>query len=309
MIASETEEEIYAALGLPFIPPVLREDMGEIEAAEKGTLPSPIGKVLGDCHVHTSVSGDGRSSIEDVVHGAKARGYRVLCITDHAEGRRPRSVAAREDPGDPAAARRQHDTVARRGAQHRQGGRDRRRRRVPGQFDWCLASVHDHFDMDTAAQTKRIVTAMQDPSVRMIGHLSARMICGRPPSPSISTRSSTRPRRPTPPSMSTVGCPFPKMSTSSPGGSGADAGPWVAQEKIHGAQLAVGIEGDVVRLGKRKEWLDDDDAFFGWQLIRPEVARIARAVAALAPGARVHVYGELLGGGSRGLGSPSPGTA
>jgi DNA polymerase (family 10) len=48
-------------------------------------------------------------------------------------------------------------------------------------FDWCLASVHDHFDLDRAAQTRRIVTAMQDPTVRMIGHLSARMIGGRPP--------------------------------------------------------------------------------------------------------------------------------
>ena len=48
-------------------------------------------------------------------------------------------------------------------------------------FDWCLASVHDHFDLDRAAQTQRIVTAMRDPAVRMIGHLSARMIGGRPP--------------------------------------------------------------------------------------------------------------------------------
>jgi DNA polymerase (family 10) len=48
-------------------------------------------------------------------------------------------------------------------------------------FDWCLASVHDHFELDRAAQTRRIVTAMQDPTVRMIGHLSARMIGGRPP--------------------------------------------------------------------------------------------------------------------------------
>ena len=48
-------------------------------------------------------------------------------------------------------------------------------------FDWCLASVHDHFELDRAAQTRRVVTAMRDPSVRMIGHLSARMIGGRPP--------------------------------------------------------------------------------------------------------------------------------
>ena len=86
VVASETEEQIYAALGLPCIPPVLREDAGEIEAAESGTLPRPIGAVIGDFHVHTTVSGDGRSSLEEVVAAARARGYRVLAITDHAEG-------------------------------------------------------------------------------------------------------------------------------------------------------------------------------------------------------------------------------
>src|SRR6185369_9843777 len=86
IVASETEEQIYAALGLPWIPPVLREDAGEIEAAERGALPKSIGDVIGDFHVHTSVSGDGRSDIEDVVAAARARGYRVLALTDHAEG-------------------------------------------------------------------------------------------------------------------------------------------------------------------------------------------------------------------------------
>src|SRR5450631_2564007 len=78
VVASETEEQIYQALGLPFIPPVLREDAGEIEAAEKGALPARMPPVIGDFHVHTTVSGDGRSPLEEVVAAAKARGYRVL---------------------------------------------------------------------------------------------------------------------------------------------------------------------------------------------------------------------------------------
>src|SRR5580693_10388936 len=86
VVASETEEQIYAALDLPFIPPVLREDAGEIEAAEKGALPGRMPPVIGDFHVHTTVSGDGRSPLEEVVAAARARGYRVLAITDHAEG-------------------------------------------------------------------------------------------------------------------------------------------------------------------------------------------------------------------------------
>jgi DNA polymerase (family 10) len=86
IIARSTEEQIYQALGLRFIPAVLREDCGEIEAAEQGALPAEIVGVFGDFHVHTTVSGDGRSSLEQVVSTAIARGYRVLAITDHAEG-------------------------------------------------------------------------------------------------------------------------------------------------------------------------------------------------------------------------------
>ena len=187
VVASETEEQVYAALGLPWIPPVLREDQGEIEAAEKGALPRPFGTTIGDFHVHTSVSGDGRSSLDEVVAEALARGVRVLAITEHAErtvsgvGRealleqRTRIEAMREKLGDRLVllhgvelnigkdGELDYDLEFRRG------------------FDWCLASVHDHFDLDRAAQTKRIVTAMQDPTVRMIGHLSARMIGARPP--------------------------------------------------------------------------------------------------------------------------------
>jgi DNA polymerase (family X) len=187
VIASESEEAIYAALGLPWIPPVLREDAGEIEAAERGALPGPLTTILGDFHVHTSLSGDGRSSLEDVVLAAKGRGYCALAITDHAEGtlsgvgreafleQRARIEALRRELGDSMtllqgvelnigpAGELDYDPEFRRG------------------FDFCIASVHSHFDLDRAAQTRRVVAAMEDPTVRMIGHLSARMIGGRPP--------------------------------------------------------------------------------------------------------------------------------
>jgi DNA polymerase (family X) len=186
VVASETEEAIYEALGLPWIPPVLREDAGEIEAAERGALPRPIGDVIGDFHVHTTVSGDGRSSIEEVVEAARARGHRVLAITEHAEGtlsgvgrdalleQRQKLRAMQAELGD--------SLTLLHGVELNIGPRgeldyDLEFRRA---FDWCLASVHDHFDLDRAAQTRRVVTAMQDPTVRMIGHLSARMIGARP---------------------------------------------------------------------------------------------------------------------------------
>jgi DNA polymerase (family 10) len=186
VIAGATEEEIYAALGLPFIPPVLREDCGEIEAAESGTLPRPMPPILGDFHVHTSVSGDGRSPLEEVVAAAKARGYRALAITEHAEGtlsgvgrealleqrERIRALQAQIGP----ELRLLHGVELNIGAD---GSLDYDLEFRRG-FDWCLASVHDHFELDRAAQTRRIVAAMKDPTVRMIGHLSARMIGARP---------------------------------------------------------------------------------------------------------------------------------
>jgi DNA polymerase (family 10) len=187
VIASETEEQIYQALGLPLIPPVLREDAGEIEAAERGALPQPVRGVLGDFHVHTSVSGDGLSSLEEVVAAAKARGYRVLAITEHAEGtlsgvgrdamteQRGRIQAMRAQLGD--SLKLMHGVELNIGADG-ELDYDLEFRR---QFDWCLASVHDNFQLDRDAQTKRVIAAMQDPTVRMIGHLSARMIGARPP--------------------------------------------------------------------------------------------------------------------------------
>ncbi|MGO9708260.1 MAG: DNA polymerase/3'-5' exonuclease PolX [Polyangiaceae bacterium] len=187
VVASETEQQIYEALGLPWIAPVLREDAGEIEAAEKGALPRPVRAVHGDFHVHTELSGDGRSSLEDVVRAAKQRGYAALAITDHAEGtlsgvgrealleQRAKIDALKR--GLAGSIELLHGVELNIGPT---GGLDYDADFRAG-FDFCIASVHDHFDLDRAAQTHRVVTAMRDPSVRMIGHLSARMIGGRPP--------------------------------------------------------------------------------------------------------------------------------
>jgi DNA polymerase (family 10) len=187
VVASETEAQIYEALGLAFIPPVLREDLGEIDAAERSSLPRAMGALRGDFHVHTNVSGDGRASLEEMVAVAKARGYEVMAITEHAEGtvsgvdrqtlldQRQRLRAMQRELGDTLtllhgvelnigpAGELDYDTEFRAG------------------FDFCIASVHSHFDLDQAAQTARITRAMRDPSVRMIGHLTARMIGGRAP--------------------------------------------------------------------------------------------------------------------------------
>lgn len=187
VIASETEEQIYRALGLPYIEPELREDWGELEAADAGALPAPYPAIAGDFHVHTSVSGDGRASLEQMVEAAKARGYSVLALTDHAEGtlsgvsrevlleQRQKIHALQEQLGD--SLRLLHGVELNVGPE----GELDYDAELRASFDWCVASVHSHFELDSAAQTRRLVAAMQDPSVRMLGHLTARMIGGRPP--------------------------------------------------------------------------------------------------------------------------------
>lgn len=187
IIASETEEQIYHALGLPFIPPELREDWGELEAGDANRLPAPYPAVTGDFHVHTSVSGDGRATLEEMVATAKARGYSVLALTDHAEGtvsgvsrealleQRARVAALQQELGDSLLLL--HGVELNIGPE----GQLDYDPEFRASFDWCVASVHSHFELEREAQTRRLLTALQDPSVRMLGHLTARMIGGRPP--------------------------------------------------------------------------------------------------------------------------------
>jgi DNA polymerase (family 10) len=187
VIASETEEQIYRALGLPFIEPELREDWGELEAGDAGQLPARYSAISGDFHVHTSVSGDGRASLEQMVDAAKARGYAVLALTDHAEGtlsgvsretlleQREQIRALQQQLGD--SLQLLHGVELNIGPE----GELDYDAELRQSFDWCVASVHSHFELDREAQTRRLIAAIQDPSVRMLGHLTARMIGGRPP--------------------------------------------------------------------------------------------------------------------------------
>ena len=189
VVASKTEEEVYAALGLPWIHPVLREDAGEIDLAEKGKLPHVMlgSDVRSDFHVHTGLSRDARGTLEEVVDMAIARGCEVLAITEHAEGlpmtgvgrdalveQRARLAAVQAAVGDKISLL--HGIELNIGAKG-ELDYDHEFRML---FDFCLASIHDHFDLDREAQTKRVIRAMEDPSVQMIGHLSARMIGARP---------------------------------------------------------------------------------------------------------------------------------
>ena len=187
LIAADTEEAIYAALGLPLIAPTLREDRGEIEAAQRGELPAPVtvADLRGDLHLHTDASGDGRSTLGEMVAAAARRDFSYLAITDHGEDsmngvNRERLLAQR-------AALRTLDAAHPRlrllhGVELNIGpnGSLDYDAAFRASFDWCVAAVHSAFDLDRAAQTRRIIAAMEDPSVNVIGHLCGRMIGRRP---------------------------------------------------------------------------------------------------------------------------------
>jgi DNA polymerase (family 10) len=184
VIARASEEAIYRALGLPLIPPPMREDHGEIEQAEKGALPAAIREtdVRGDLHVHTDLSGDGKSTLEEIVASAAERGYEYLAITDHAEnlamsGASREELAAQKPRLEALRARYPRLTLLH-GSElniDRDGGvdYDPAFRRT---LDWCVAGVHSHFDLDRAQQTRRILAVMEDPTVHAIAHLTGRRI-------------------------------------------------------------------------------------------------------------------------------------
>lgn len=188
VVASETEQDVYAALDLPWIAPELREDNGEVEAAAAGELPElvEVGHLRGDLHDHTTLSGDGRVRPDELVAAAADRGLAYLAVTDHAEDLHING-ASRQQMLD------QRDTIRGLGSAHPDlhllhgaelnigpdGGLDYDRDFLLG-FDWCVASVHSHFRLDRDRQTRRVVAAMRHPAVHAIGHLTGRRIGKRP---------------------------------------------------------------------------------------------------------------------------------
>jgi len=188
VIAAASEEAIYEALGLQFVPPPMREDHGEVERAAEGTLP-PVARLedlRSDLHVHTSLSGDGRSTLEEVVAAAEARGYAGLAITDHAEGLAFNGVSREELAAQgrqiEALRSRHPGTTLLHGAELNIGpdgsvDYDAEFRRT---LDWCVAGVHSHFELDGAQQTRRVLAAMEDPTVHAIAHLTGRRVGHRP---------------------------------------------------------------------------------------------------------------------------------
>lgn len=188
-VAGDTEEAIYERLGLPWIPPELRERRGEFEAAEARALPRLVSRedLLGDVHMHTTAT-DGRDSIEAMVAAARALGHRYLAITDHSQAlamargldeRRALAHAARiRDIG----ARFDDITVlAGIECDIRPDGTMDLADDCLAQLDLVIASVHSAFQQDEAQMTDRVLRALANPWVDVLGHPTGRLLLRRPP--------------------------------------------------------------------------------------------------------------------------------
>lgn len=187
-VASRTEEEIYAALGMSPIPPEIREDRGEVEEALAGSVPRLVstGDIRGDLHFHTDRSGDGRSSPADMVRAAVGAGFEYVAITDHGEDLSINGLSREEMEAHRLrieALGEQHPEIALLFGCELNIGPDGRLDYDPDfrmRFDWCVASVHSHYDLTSKKQTERLLRAIADPSVSAVGHLTGRMLGRRP---------------------------------------------------------------------------------------------------------------------------------
>ncbi|MEU1011516.1 DNA polymerase/3'-5' exonuclease PolX [Streptomyces sp. NPDC005890] len=186
-VASRTEEEVYARLGLPWIAPTLREDRGEIEAALGDGLPELVTErdIRGDLHTHTDLT-DGLASLEAMVEAAAERRYAYYAVTDHApdlymqrmteEKILAQRERLRELDGTRHGMRLLHGTELNIGPD---GEVDWPQEFLAG-FDLCVASLHSHFDLGRTAMTRRLVRACENPYVHIIGHPTTRLIGKRP---------------------------------------------------------------------------------------------------------------------------------
>jgi DNA polymerase (family 10) len=188
-IGGRREGEIYTAVGLPFIPPELREDGGEFEAAAEGELPRPltVGEIRGDLHVHTNWS-DGAHDLDAMVRAAKRKGYQYIAITDHSKGlgiarglneKRLRDQMARIDD----ANRSLRDFRILKGIEVdiRGDGTLDLPDGVLGELDIVVASIHSGFRQSRERITARLLSAVRNPLVGIIAHPTGRLLGERDP--------------------------------------------------------------------------------------------------------------------------------
>jgi DNA polymerase (family 10) len=175
-ITHRDEKQLYELLGYQWIPPELRENAGELEAARQGSLPKlvELKQLKGDLHTHTTWSADGHNTVEEMAHEAISRGYEYLAITDHSHYLREGRMEAQDAEID-AVNEKLAPFLLLKGIEvniRADGSLD-----VPDEVlakrDWVVASLHSAFHRDP---TERVCGAMENPHVDCIGHLTARKI-------------------------------------------------------------------------------------------------------------------------------------
>ena len=186
-VAGKTEEEVYAKLGLDYIPPELRENLGEIEAAAEHKLPRLITEkdLQGDVHMHT-VETDGKCTIEEMAEAARARGYKYMAITDHSKNlafanglddKRAREhtkrihAANKKLEGITIFAGIEVDILA--------DGTLDLSDSVLAEMDVVIASVHSGFNQEPGQMTERLLKAVNSPHVSILGHPTGRLLLRR----------------------------------------------------------------------------------------------------------------------------------
>jgi DNA polymerase (family 10) len=190
VVAAATEEEVYTALGMDWIPPELRENLGEIEGAAHDSLPRLIERtdIRGDVHMHTTAT-DGHNSIREMADAALALGYGYIAITDHSQAlgmangldekralehiRRIREVDHQMEGRIRVFTGIEVDILA-------DGALDLEDE-VLAQMDVVIASVHSHFAQPREEMTARVIRALENPYVRILGHPTGRLLLRREP--------------------------------------------------------------------------------------------------------------------------------
>jgi DNA polymerase (family 10) len=188
LIAAESEGDVYERLGLPFIEPTLREDRGEIEAALAGELPQvvTVKQMRGDLHTHTDLT-DGVATLEQMLAAAAAKRYAYYAVTDHAPNLAMQRMTDEKMLAQRAKLRALQDRYPRMILLHGtelnidpDGAVDWPASFLEG-FDLTVASIHSHFNQSREAMTRRMIRAMENPHVNVVGHPTTRKIGRRDP--------------------------------------------------------------------------------------------------------------------------------
>jgi DNA polymerase (family X) len=181
VFTAEGEEEVYERLGYAYIPPELRENAGELEAAREGELPELVepDQLRADLHTHSHWSADGKNTLEEMVAAAQARGYAYYAVTDHSHYLREGRMEAQAKEID-ALAKRVAPLKLLKGVEVniKADGTLDVADEVLAERDWVVASIHTAFDR---SPTERVLETMENPHVDVIGHLTGRKITRREP--------------------------------------------------------------------------------------------------------------------------------